>query len=332
MQRISLSAALTAALFVPTASAQHAAWDMHRPDAHGPALVMKDHVHAHAGWMFSVRAMTMRMEGLLRGSSSLSNPDLFGGGYMVAPESMEMNMLMFGGMYAPSDDLTLMVMVPYVQKKMDLVTMGGVHFTTEAEGLGDIALAGMTPILDRGDTRAHAALGLFLPTGSTDERDATPMSASAKLPYPMQLGTGTFDLEPGATWMHQRGVMSFGAQAQHRVSLDLNDEGYRHGARTQISAWAAAEVSPALSVSTRLAWHHSERFHGADDDLNPALVPTADARFTGRERLDLGLGVNYRTPGGSRFGAELSLPLDEDVNGIQMETDWTLGVVWQFAM
>ena len=40
------------------------------------------------------------------------------GRYMNAPTSMSMNMHMFGGMYAPTDNLTFMLMTSYLEKEM----------------------------------------------------------------------------------------------------------------------------------------------------------------------------------------------------------------------
>ena len=49
---------------------------------------------------------------------------------------MKMNMHMFGTMYAPSDQVTLMVMGNYFSNSMDLRTEMGVDFSTESGGLG----------------------------------------------------------------------------------------------------------------------------------------------------------------------------------------------------
>lgn len=303
----------------------------HRPDGHAPIGVMADHIHHAGGWMFSLRQMHMHMEGMLDGTSSVSNADMFGAGYMVAPQEMDMDMTMLGAMRGVSDDLTLMLMVPYVQKSMELVTMGGAHFTTKAEGLGDVSLTGLYRCFDRGGQRLQANLGLYLPTGSTDERDATPMSASAKLPYPMQLGTGSFDLKPGVTWLLQKDELSFGAQASLRFSLDENDEGYRLGDRGDVTAWVAHDMG-SFSVSGRLDWMHTGRIHGVDADLNASMVPTADAQLSGGERLDAAVGLNYMAGGANRFALEVGMPVAQDLNGPQMEMDWFISLGWQYSL
>ena len=180
----------------------------HRPDSHAPIGVMGDHVHGAGEWMISLRAMNMHMDGNRDGRTRLSPAEVLARGYMVTPTEMDMQMLMLGGMYAPSDELTLTLMIPYLRNSMDHVTAGNVRFRTESEGLGDIRVGGLYKFFDAGTQRVHANLAVSLPTGSITERDATPANPSAKLPYPMQLGSGTVDLQPGLTWIGQSGHWS----------------------------------------------------------------------------------------------------------------------------
>lgn len=53
----------------------------------------------------------------------------------VALTQMDMSMHMLGVMYAPSDDLTLVAMMPWVENEMDHVTATGGAFTTESSHL-----------------------------------------------------------------------------------------------------------------------------------------------------------------------------------------------------
>ncbi len=68
-----------------------------------------------------------------------------------------------------------------------------------------LAIKGVAGDVGRGDVRqrqqreANLGLTLYFPTGSIDERGATPMGPNMQLPYPMQLGSGTYDLEPSFT-------------------------------------------------------------------------------------------------------------------------------------
>ena len=151
--------------------------------------------------MVSARWMRMHMDGMRNNQDRLSNQDVFDQGFMVTPTEMDTDMLMLGAMYAPTDDVTMMLMAPYLERSMDHATAMGGRFTTEADGLGDVRLSALVGLADHDGERVHFNLGLSLPTGSIDERDDTPMMANAKLPYPMQLGTGTWDVLPGLTYL-----------------------------------------------------------------------------------------------------------------------------------
>ncbi len=72
---------------------------------------------------------------------------------------------------------------------------------------------------------------MSFPTGSIAEVDRTPFSnpAKARLPYPMQIGSGAFDLLPGLTDSGHRGAYSWGGQARGEIRLDENHARYRQG-------------------------------------------------------------------------------------------------------
>ncbi len=173
-----------------------------RVDSHAPIGVMGDHTHRIGEFMFSYRFMRMHMSGMRDGTDNLEAEQVLQD-FTVTPVQMDMEMHMLGAMYAPTERLTLMAMTPYVRNEMvHLTRMGGV-FTTESSGLGDIKLSGLYTLSQITGRQWHMNLGLSVPTGKTDERDATPMSSNALLPYPMQLGSGTCNLTLGITHNRQ---------------------------------------------------------------------------------------------------------------------------------
>lgn len=314
----------------------HEGWDGSRPDAHAPIDVMGDHIHKRGEWMLSYRYMRMDMDGNRDGSDRLSTQDVFDRGFMVAPTSMTMDMHMFGVMYAPSDRVTLMGMLPYMRTKMAHVTRMGRRFTTRSEGIGDVKLSALVGMLDQPGHRAHLNLGVSLPTGSIDERDDTPAADDAHLPYPMQLGSGTYDLLLGATYSGQAQRWSWGTQALATVRTGENDNDYRLGNRYEGSTWLARVLSPSTSASLRLRYLHWRNIHGADPKLNPMMVPTADPDLRAGRRTDVLLGLNFNGKRGllkgHRLALEVGVPVHQNLDGPQLETDvlYTLG--WQHAI
>lgn len=301
-----------------------------RPDSHGPIGLMGEHIHAAGEWMFSYRFMSMRMGGSRDGDSDISRSDVLQD-YMVTPTSMRMDMHMLGAMYAPSDRVTWMFMVPYVKNSMNHVTRMGVRFTTESEGLGDVTVSALLPVY-RGDGRElHVTLGASLPTGTTNARDDTPAGSDMPLPYPMQLGSGTVDLRPAVTWTRRGTAWSGGVQAGAVLRLGRNSEGYSLGDRYTVTGWSARRVSPGVSASLRVQATRWEDIDGDDDRLNPAMVPTADPHLRSGTRVELAAGLNLVLPGRHRLAAELGTPVYEYLDGPQMETEATVTVGWQFA-
>lgn len=321
-----------AALLASTNLSAHN-YDLGRPDSHAPYGVMGDHLHKTGEFMFSYRFMRMEMDDNAVGSDTISDAEVFTSqGFPVAPTRMTMDMHMFGAMYAPSDKLTLMAMLPLLDISMDhLVVPMNVRFTTETSGIGDIKLGGLYSLYKQGAHSVHLNASISLPTGSTDERDDTPAMANAILPYPMQLGSGTYDFLPGITYTGQSSRWSWGAQLMGTIRTGRNDEGYTLGDKLEATSWIAHKWNDSFSTSFRLAVTSWGDVDGADGRLNPNMVPTANPSLRGGDRIDALVGLNYKL-GGFRLAAEVGTPIHQDLDGPQLQTDWisTIGVQYAF--
>ena len=317
------------------------------PSDHAPIGVMGDHTHggaaghhAHKGGatMLSYRYMRMGMDGLRDGTSRVSRGDVLED-FMVTPLRMDMEMHMFGVMHAPIEGLTLMLMVPYVFLEMDHQTRGGARFTTRSHGLGDISATALIDLLARDNHKIHAHVGLSFPSGSISKKDTNPMSApgAVRLPYPMQLGSGSFDFLPGLTYTGHLKQISWGAQGLGEIRLNENSAGYRLGNEYSLTAWSAVGVAKWLSMSFRMEWREILNIRGRDGNrnINPAVVPTADPNRRASQRLDVLFGVNFIMPDGPlsgvRFGVEAGFPVHQNLDGPGLETDYTMTVGVQYA-
>jgi hypothetical protein len=327
-----------------------------RADGHAPIGVMGDHMHKEGEIMFSYRYMRMEMSDVRDGTDDLSTADVlatpnrfFGmpmqpAGLRIIPTEMTMEMHMVGAMYAPTDYLTLMVMGMYVEKDMDHITfnpmgtaqIGG--FTTNTRGLGDTRLSGLIRLHEDGNEKAHLNLGVSLPTGSITEEDTifTPMGMTqrVRLPYPMQLGSGTVDVLPGITYQNRVGDVSFGGQASATIRSTRNDEGYKLGDTGEITAWGAYQFAPWISASARVKGQTIGKIDGRDTRIM-GPVQTADPDNHGGRFIEAGLGLNLVGQDGylrgQRIAIEATAPVHQDLNGPQMKRDWTLTVGWQYA-
>lgn len=360
-----LSTIATLSLFAPYAAAHPRAASAlehpkhnHTATGHAPIGVMGDHLHGEGEWMVSYRFMRMEMAGSRDGTDTLSAdeivtsvPNRFFGGPMqpptlrVVPEDMTMDMHMVGLMYGLTDRITLTTMSSYVTKDMDHITFQGPagmnglgSFKTETSGFGDTTIGALIGIDQDGAHQWHLNFTVSLPTGSIHETGTilTPKRTrpTVQLPYAMQLGSGTFDLRPGVTYLGRASDWSWGAQTLGTIRLDDNDGGYALGDRIEGTAWLAFDLSRSLSLSTRL----KTVSQGQIDGIDPAIrgpVQTADPDNFGGETAEALFGANYLFTGGlltkNRLAIEAGLPVHRNLNGPQLETDWTLTLGWQRA-
>ncbi len=346
------------------ASTPHAAAHDVYADDHAPIGVMADHAHKKGEVMFSFRAMHMEMKGNQIGTDKVDPetivttiPNRFAGMPMqpptlrIVPTEMRTDMYMLGAMYAPSDAVTLMVMGHYIEKEMEHITFqGGMGtdrlgtFTTNPKSLGDTKLAALFPLLGipdaKQDVRDELTLktGVSLPTGSTDETDVilTPMGGNptVRVPYMMQTGSGTWDLEPTLTYKGRRGKLGFGVQASAVIRLGDNDADYTFGDIYEGTTWFSYRPEQWVSLSARMRARTTGRVDGVDANIM-GPVQTANPDFQGGERVDLIGGANFVVTHGAlaghRIGLEVGLPAYQDLNGPQMAGDWFATIGWQKA-
>ena len=321
-----------------------------------PINVMGSHMHNKGEWMVSYRYMRMHMDGNRDGTDSISpdeivstvtNPNAPPPTLRVVPTEMDMDMHMLGGMYGVTDDLTLMLMAMYIEKDMEHITYQGMMgttrlgtFTTESSGWGDTSLTALYRLYDDETHHLHLHAGISAPTGSIKEEDdvLTPMGMrmTLRLPYAMQLGSGTWDALPGITYSGQADKWGWGAQYQGTIRMESeNDQGYRLGNKHKLTAWGAYRLTDWFSMNTSLSAETQGKIKGEDQRI-AAPVQTADPDNYGGETVEAGIGFNINPPRTElknlNFGTQLSVPVYQNLNGPQMERDWslTIGLTYKF--
>lgn len=322
----------------------------HRADAHAPISIMGDHVHKASEWMVSYRYMSMSMSGNLLGANEIDNGTLvttqanrFASMPMmpptlrVVPQTMTSSMHMLGIMYAPTDNLTLVAMLSYLEKDMLLTTYQGMmgtnvlgNFSSDSSGMGDARVGALYRLFTSNTHHLHANLSLSLPTGSINETGQvlTPMNMQplVRLPYAMQLGSGTYDLLPGLTYKGQSAPWSWGAQVIATFRTGDNKYNYRLGNQQKLNAWMQFAFAPSLSASLGFEYKKSQAIKGIDTEIM-LPVQTADPANYGGTHQSIKAGLNWVGYGGHRLALEYLYPVKQKVNGVQMEMDamWMLG-------
>ena len=299
--------------------------------------VLGGHTHLAGEWMVGHRAVFMTMDGS-RAGSSVVEPDEILSDFPVAPTSMTMVMHMAEVMYAPTDNLTIVAMAPYLRLSMDHLTRSDARFTTESDGVGDTQLGALYTVRGHPLTDTHRLVlhaGLSLPLGSTSRRGDTPAGSAQTLPYPMQVGSGTFDLSGGPMYLGTTDNWAWGAKALATMRLGQNEAHYALGDEVLLNAWLLRRLTDWLAPSVGVQVRVWGNIDGANPALSASTAPTADPTRRGGERIDLTLGWNFYGTGhllnGCRLEIEAAAPVFQSLDGPQLEVDSRIRVAWQWT-
>jgi len=291
-----------------------------------------EHPHTRGTWALDYIYMHMNMEGLRSGGEDISVTDatasaMSGGlGYMMAPTEMTMDMHMFMPMYNFTREWAVMGMVQYLSKDMDMVDGNGNASTMHTEGLGDTHLSLTYEFLPE---QAAVGVDLSIPTGAIDA-EVVMMNMPQRAPYAMQLGSGTYDITPIATYMGAYYHLRYGLQVRYTHRLGENDAGYTLGDEARAKAWVHHPVG---RVNLWLAGDYVRwgDIEGADANIRTQTTmmnmtmkttPTAFTRNYGGTRMDLTVAADMALWGPLTLGVELTRPLYQDLNGdAQMKHD-----------
>ena len=338
-----------------------------RPDSRAPLCVMCAHAHGGGELMLSYRFMGMSMDGLLDGPDTVSTEAALLH-YQMVPTTMRMQMHMFGAMFAPHDSVTLMAMTSYRRNFMEMEgahthATGGHdhpvgHQEMESSGLGDLRLSALIPLLNASYADLILNAGVSIPTGAIDVEGRHGGDERLVLPYPMQLGSGSFELRPAVTFAGTRGSWSYGVQADAGIPLNANSRHYRLAPTIGSTFWCAYKLNDWLSLSVRGSienWRnittsaeHTEDEHDHTTHESHAapiapiqtlyMSPTMDPNLQGGTRASFAAGLNFIVPdrfgsilAGQRLAVEFQMPVYQNLDGPQMALGWTIVADWQYA-
>ena len=324
------------------------AYELYMADSHGPISVMGDHIHKKDEFMFSYRFSKMKMNEMFNGTKSLTLDEIMStpnsasnglGTYMNAPTKMQMDMHMFGAMYAPSNSLTLMVMTNYSRKEMTQQRniMGGKKkFRVRSSGLGDMSVSGLYKLYNSANFKSHSGFGVSFPTGSINKRDATPASSNGRLGYAMQNGSGTYDQFIFLNSLKKYRKTKLGSQIYYKISaFGKNSKGYKHGNTFIAKVWTSFRLIDFFSTSLNINYTKKSKMKGTDNEMNPRMSPVMDSRNQGYQKLNLGLGFNFINHSDAfknhRIGLEIFMPIYQRYRGIQMSEQFRTMIGWQYG-
>ncbi len=285
-------------------------------------LVTVPHFHIQGEWMLTYKYHRMDMSDIQNATLSLSTSDVLNS-YMISPVEMTMNMHMLGAMYGYSKKWNFMAMVNYMDVSMNLITQMNMNFTTSSKKLGDTKLNALYNLGEGYNPQFFASIGVSLPTGDINLRGNTPMGNNQKLPYPMQLGSGTVDPMLALTYIRLNDNASYGMNVSSVLRLYNNSNDYHLGNQYSVSTWYSQIVNSTVTAFVLTDGIIIGDIVGADPELNPMMAPTADPKLRGGTTLSMGAGVNLSLGLGSLNGSLITLqyskPYYQNLDGPQLE-------------
>ena len=216
--------------------------------------------------------------------------------------------------------------IPYLDKEMEVTTPGGQTVMGDS-GFGDLSLFAKYQVLQKdrpgGTTRLTLLGRVKLPTGQDDEKapDGTP------LPRSLQLGTGAVDYSGGAvvTSLKQR----WGLNADLLYTEKTSDDGFRFGDSLRYDVAFAYRAypkvyetypSPQLNLFLEFNGESQEK-----NEMGGFTIPDS-----GGTTVFLSPGIQYMAGRTFLVESSIQVPVVENLNGNQLETDYTflVGIRW----
>lgn len=335
MTRQYLSIFLTLFLWsIPMLGQDSIPWTPQRADGIAPLSILGDYAQDSGKLRISYRFMPTVWQTNILETNSIDRDQVLKT-YQKSPARMDRLQHTLGIMYAPSDNFTLMLHTSYIHHSIvwaqNVPDNSPVHTTSETSGLADIRVGLLLPLLKLDRDLLQVRITLSLPTG-----DLNRSHDSQRLPYAMQLGSGTYDPSLGLIYMKQLNYISWGSQAQYTFALHDNSEGYRMGNVLQLSAWGAWKVIDVFSLFAHAKYKDQAQIQGKDSSIITTNSPLSDPTNSGRHSFDLGTGGHFYMPWGAlksfRIAVEFTFPIYHQVQGIQMFPNNTLFASLQYTL
>ena len=256
-------------------------------------------------------------------------------------------------MYAPTDWLTLMLMPQFVSMSMSMDALDGaplppsfqetemmIHHEQSGHqtgGIGDLGMYGLFKLFDNGPHHVHVTSGFSAPTGAVNlQLNRNHQIDGGFIDYGMQLGSGTWDFKPSLTYTGQWQQFSWGAQSSGTVRMqNQNQSGYALGDLFQTTAWGSYNFNNWLGASVRGLYTSQGAIKGQYNGLINQFGPMDYTANYGGKYWDMGFGLSAMVPSGDLAGNRVSVewlqPIQDNVNGYQLQRDGSLTATWSVA-
>ncbi|MDH5231652.1 MAG: transporter [Gammaproteobacteria bacterium] len=288
------------------------------------------------GIMFEYGYMRMNMQDMLSNTDILTASDITSmmvdpNKYMMAPTTMSMDMHMLMGMVDLTPKLGVMFMLPYRLSTMSMETAMGDSANMESSGLGDVAISTTYQVND--EITGHFEISV--PTGSIDSQGEM-MGSTMRLPYAMQLGSGTYDLKPKIEYITYLEDFTVGLNANYVFHLGDNEAGYHWGNKAFLEARASRNVTNSLIATLKTNYQRWGSIKGADSMIMQVDMmsgkntsPVANPSHYGGASSEVNFELSYIVANSQTVGLDMTYPVYQNLWGPQMKQTLSFGFGYQ---
>ncbi len=223
--------------------------------------------------------------------------------------------------YSVSGKLIPILAVPVLHKRLRFTDATGRHELITS-GVGDALVMFKYTWLQRDrlnqTTRAVIVAGVKVPTGSTDERDAS----GQRLALPLQLGSGSWDLPVTVAGTATRGRFGWTGDLSYRVNTEANDfeagDVFGYDLALGYRMWPARyETFREKVVNGYLELNGQVAKHGRQDGV--------EIGDSGGHELFLSPGLQWVPLTNLLVEASAQVPVYQNLLGTQLATDYRVG-------
>lgn len=335
-----------AALFLCAALCTHnAAWAQSTPTELAD-LSLEDLLDVEIGgeklkhaqkWELSASFKKLDIGGYKNGTRDLSFDEvLFSAGemrtqqnYPVVPTFICQVAFSLSAKYQIDHNTAIGVQVPYLMQDTEHISSvpGFADFTLSSKGLGDIAVGLSRKLSSRKNQNISIQAGLRLPVGDINVMGDTPRGGAGtmeRLPYTMQLGSGTLDLTGGFNYGRQFNSVKLNANVNAVVRTGTNDNNYRLGNNYAANFSATHVGHTHFEPFAKASLRKINSINGIDKGLTipgefPFPASITDPSNYGGEKIVLTAGTKLCLDShcDSNVTGEIGVPIYQNLNGIQ---------------
>jgi len=277
-----------------------------------------DMVEKPSPWSMAVDYFHYEFKGRKPADTKLNGVDI----YSFEAVSLDLTLLTLKYTMSPLTSFSLIA--SHVNNYAE-TNFSGTLYKDRAQGTGDTIFKGTRLFLLSAKDLLILEVGISLPTGSIDRKNAS--NQIYNYPYNMQLGTGTYDPIFSSVYIHTIEKHQLGSYGLIKIRPGRNTNGYRFGNEYHLGGFYSYNYSPFFIPSLKVNYKYLQRIEGQDNTFGRSIY----TEFYHNKRdfwdVTLGLTSNYAVHSKLNLKADFGLPVwqgSKNIDNVQVDLKWYL--------